>query len=112
MMQKGCAVHASAAKEWSLTTEGCEEVAEYAKDYADACLSASRHAENASQSIQQMGSAKMSLRSILSHLQVCDRFLFYHEARAEYAFDFNIFTSRNGYKIASQMKNSRVVVAN
>jgi len=69
MMQKGCAVHASAAKEWSLTTEGCEEVAEYAKDYADACLSASRHAENASQSIQQMGSAKMSLRSILSHLQ-------------------------------------------
>ena len=111
MMQKGCAVHASAAKDWSLTTEGCEEVAEYAKDYADACLSASRHAENAAQSIQQMGSAKMSLRSILSHLQVCDRFLFYHEGGQSMILT-STFTSRNGYKIASQMKNSRVVVAN
>ena len=70
MMQKGCAVHAGAAKDWSLTTDGCVAVADYARDYADACLSASQHQDNAAQSVQQIGSAKMSLRSILSHLQV------------------------------------------
>jgi len=69
MLQKGCAVKAGEAKDWSLTTEGCQGAANFAASFADACLAASTHEANKAQSIPQLGSAKMSIRSILSHLQ-------------------------------------------
>lgn len=69
MLQKGCAVHTSASKDWTLTTEGCMAVADYARDYGDACLAASQYQDNKAQSVQQIGSAKMSIRSIFSLIQ-------------------------------------------
>ena len=80
MLQKGCAVKAGEAKDWSLTTEGCQGAANFAASFADACLAASTHEANKAQSIPQLGSAKMSVRSILSHLQVRNRCFLYQRS--------------------------------
>ena len=87
MLQKGCAVKAGEAKEWSLTTEGCQGAANFAASFADACLAASTHEANKAQSIPQLGSAKMSIRSILSHLQVRNQcFYFFYQRSSPKSF--------------------------
>ena len=66
MMQKGCAMYTQ-QKEWSLSVEGCLKTMNFGLAYADSCLAAS--CDNQAQSIPQMGSARLTLKSMLAQVK-------------------------------------------